>query len=61
MRVFRMGTRFDPRYRFSTWVFTIAKNLSSNELRDYRSVVVELLVNLETLSAGAELVHGSAA
>jgi RNA polymerase sigma-70 factor (ECF subfamily) len=34
MRVFRMGVRFDSRYRFSTWIFTIAKNLSSNELRD---------------------------
>jgi len=34
MRVFRMGGRFDPRYRFSTWIYTIAKNLSSNELRD---------------------------
>ncbi len=34
MRVFRMGVRFDPKYKFSTWIFTIAKNLSSNELRD---------------------------
>ena len=34
MRVFRMGGRFDSRYRFSTWIYTIAKNLSSNELRD---------------------------
>jgi len=34
MRVFRTGGRFDPRYRFSTWIYTIAKNLSSNELRD---------------------------
>jgi RNA polymerase sigma-70 factor (ECF subfamily) len=34
MRVFRMGSHFDDKYRFSTWIFTIAKNLSSNELRD---------------------------
>jgi len=34
MRVFRMGSRFDDHYRFTTWVYTIAKNLSSNELRD---------------------------
>ncbi|HUU43103.1 MAG TPA: sigma-70 family RNA polymerase sigma factor, partial [Planctomycetota bacterium] len=34
MRVFRMGSRFDPQYRFSTWIYTIARNLSSNELRD---------------------------
>ena len=34
MRVFRMGSHFDDKYKFSTWIFTIAKNLSSNELRD---------------------------
>lgn len=34
MRVFRTGARFDSRYRFTTWIYTIAKNLSSNELRD---------------------------
>jgi len=34
MRVFRNGGHFDERYRFSTWVYTIAKNLASNELRD---------------------------
>lgn len=34
MRVYRQGGRFNPRYRFSTWIYTIAKNLSSNELRD---------------------------
>ena len=34
MRVFRNGRHYDTRYRFSTWVYTIAKNLASNELRD---------------------------
>lgn len=34
MRVFRSGKNYDSRYRFSTWLYTIAKNLSSNELRD---------------------------
>ena len=34
MRVFRNGKHYDVRYRFSTWVYTISKNLASNELRD---------------------------
>ena len=34
MRVFRTGARFDDHYKFSTWIFTIAKNLATNELRD---------------------------
>ena len=34
MRVFRNGRKYDERYRFSTWIYTIAKNLASNELRD---------------------------
>jgi len=34
MRVFRSAKSYDSRYRFSTWLYTIAKNLASNELRD---------------------------
>ena len=34
MRVFRSAKSYDARYRFSTWLYTIAKNLASNELRD---------------------------
>ncbi len=34
MRVFRNARNYDERYRFSTWIYTIAKNLASNELRD---------------------------
>jgi RNA polymerase sigma-70 factor (ECF subfamily) len=34
MRVFRNGRNYDERYRFSTWIYTIAKNLAANELRD---------------------------
>ena len=34
MRVFRSASNYDSRYRFSTWLYTISKNLASNELRD---------------------------
>lgn len=34
LRAFRKAESFDARYRFSTWLYTIARNLASNELRD---------------------------
>lgn len=34
LRAFRKADSFDSRYRFSTWLYTIARNLASNELRD---------------------------
>lgn len=34
LRAFRKSRSFNPRYRFSTWIYTIARNLASNELRD---------------------------
>jgi len=34
IRAFRKSESFDSRYRFSTWLYTIARNLASNELRD---------------------------
>lgn len=33
VRVFRSLDRFDPRRRFSSWIYTIAGNLAKNELR----------------------------
>ncbi len=36
LRVFRAATGFSRRYKFSTWIYTIARNLARNELR-YRS------------------------
>jgi len=36
MRAFRAIRRFQPRAKFSTWLLTIAKNLSLNLLRDER-------------------------
>ena len=34
IRVFRSAKSFDRQHRFSTWFYTIARNLASNELRD---------------------------
>jgi len=34
LRVFRSASSFDRKHRFSTWLYTIARNLASNELRD---------------------------
>ncbi len=34
LRAFRKADSFDNKYRFSTWIYTIARNLASNELRD---------------------------
>jgi len=34
MRVFRSASSFNPKYRFSTWLYTIGRNLAANELRD---------------------------
>ena len=34
IRAFRKADTFNSKYRFSTWLYTIARNLASNELRD---------------------------
>jgi len=34
IRAFRKADSFNSKYRFSTWLYTIARNLTSNELRD---------------------------
>jgi len=34
LRIAVKADKFDKRYRFSTWVYTIAKNLARNALRD---------------------------
>jgi len=36
LRVFRAAAGFSRRFKFSTWIYTIARNLARNELR-YRS------------------------
>lgn len=34
LRAYRNAANFNSKYRFSTWLYTIARNLASNELRD---------------------------
>ena len=46
VRVLRNIDRFDPRFRFSTWVFTIAKRLYVNAMQKHRPVY-----DTETVSA----------
>lgn len=41
-RVYRSVSKYEPRSKFQTWVFTIAKNLSLNELRRKKYPVVSL-------------------
>jgi len=40
LRIFKNAASFDPAFRFSTWLYSIAKNHCKNELRD-RSRTVE--------------------
>ena len=41
-RVYRSASKYEPRSKFQTWVFTIAKNLSLNELMRKKYPVVSL-------------------
>lgn len=40
LRVFRAAQTYSPKAKFSTWLYTITKNLCFNELRKKRSVTV---------------------
>jgi RNA polymerase sigma-70 factor (ECF subfamily) len=40
LRVFRAAQTYRPKAKFSTWLYTITKNLCFNELRKKRSVTV---------------------
>lgn len=35
IKVFQSGSRYEPQSKFQTWIFTIAKNVSLNELRKH--------------------------
>jgi RNA polymerase sigma-70 factor (ECF subfamily) len=49
IRVYRSGPYYEPRAKFQTWVFTIARNLSLNELRrnKYQTVSLDEAVSSE--------------
>lgn len=34
LKVFKFAARYNRQYKFTTWIFTIAKNYAKNELRD---------------------------
>lgn len=34
IRVYKHSNRYDPKYKFSTWIYTIASNLAKNEIRN---------------------------
>jgi len=46
VRVFRHLKRFDQRKKFSTWIYTIASNLSKNEIRNRLSSPLVLFQSL---------------
>jgi RNA polymerase sigma-70 factor (ECF subfamily) len=47
VRVLKNLDRFDPRYRFSTWVFTIAKRLYVNAIQKQRPAYDTDTVNIQ--------------
>ncbi len=42
LRVFKYGPRYKPKSKFQTWLYTIAKNLSLNELRKNKDFIASL-------------------
>ena len=42
MKVYKSAWRYRPRSKFQTWLYTIAKNVSLNELRRKRKMMVSL-------------------
>ncbi len=42
IRVYKSGSRYRPQSKFQTWIFTIARNLSLNELRRKKYKTVSL-------------------
>ncbi|HVS12393.1 MAG TPA: sigma-70 family RNA polymerase sigma factor [Thermoanaerobaculia bacterium] len=42
LRVYRALDRFDPRYRFSTWLFRVAQNAAIDQIRKRRLAMVSM-------------------
>ncbi len=51
IRAFRKADTFNSKYRFSTWIYTIARNLASNELRDRSRRPARYTINDEDWAA----------
>ena len=42
MKIYKSAARYQPRSKFQTWLYTIAKNTCLNEMRRYRGQIVSL-------------------
>lgn len=42
LKVYHTASRYRPKSKFQTWVYTIAKNISLNELRHHKRTVISL-------------------
>jgi RNA polymerase sigma-70 factor, ECF subfamily len=52
IRVLERGSQYDGRHEFSTWLFTIARNLTIDHLRRKRSASLDSLADRDDLSLG---------
>jgi RNA polymerase sigma-70 factor (ECF subfamily) len=57
IRAFRKADSFNSKYRFSTWLYTIARNLASNELRDRSRRPTPYTINDEDWAAANQVSH----
>lgn len=58
VRILEHAQRYNPNYRFSTWLYTIAGNMARNQWRDkkkHREIVVRPMPTIESLQP--ELSH----
>jgi RNA polymerase sigma-70 factor (ECF subfamily) len=42
IRVYKSGSHYKPKSKFRTWLYTIAKNISLNELRKNKNFIISL-------------------
>ena len=53
LRAYRAAGRFDTNRRFSTWLYTIARNLTSNEIRRRKRAGKHFTIRQQDWDAGA--------
>ena len=61
LRVYQHKNNFDPKYCFSTWIYTIALNLAKNNLRRKKKVKFLELFDLEETSEEPAVTPGRVA